>query len=130
MTNFNRIIDFHRAFEVGVGTKAELPSKQVIDLRKSLIDEEKDELYEAIDHNDILNVAKEAADLLVVVYGTCVAFGIDADAVFEAVHKSNMSKLTKDGEVIRRADGKILKSDQYQPPNLTLDQISIDKSTS
>lgn len=38
---------------------------------------------------------------------------------FERVHKSNMSKLTEDGKVLRREDGKVLKSDQYLPPDLS-----------
>ena len=34
------------------------------------------------------------------------------------IHKSNMSTLTKEGEVLRREDGKVLKSDQYVAPNM------------
>lgn len=40
------------------------------------------------------------------------------EQAFNRVHKSNMSKLTKEGKVLRREDGKVLKSDQYKPPVL------------
>jgi predicted HAD superfamily Cof-like phosphohydrolase len=38
--------------------------------------------------------------------------------VFNEIHRSNMTKLTEDGKVLRREDGKIIKSDRYQSPNL------------
>jgi predicted HAD superfamily Cof-like phosphohydrolase len=69
---------------------------------------------------NINKLAKELADLLVVVYGTAAAFGIPMDDVYKAVHDSNMSKKTKDGKVLRREDGKILKSDQYHEPVIKL----------
>ena len=68
---------------------------------------------------DLHKVAKELADLLVVTYGTAAKFGIPMDEVFKEVHRSNMSKLGKDGKVKYREDGKILKSDNYQPADLT-----------
>lgn len=63
-------------------------------------------------------VAKELADVLYVTYGTADALGIDLPAVFVEVHRSNMSKLDADGQVLRRADGKVLKGPSYQPPAL------------
>lgn len=44
--------------------------------------------------------------------------GLDMKAGFDEVQKSNMSKLDKDGKPIFREDGKLLKSDQYIPPDL------------
>lgn len=63
-------------------------------------------------------VAKELADVLYVTYGAADALGIDLPAVFVEVHRSNMSKLGADGQVLRRADGKVLKGPGYQPPTL------------
>jgi NTP pyrophosphatase (non-canonical NTP hydrolase) len=60
-------------------------------------------------------LAKELADLLYVVYGTALCFGIDLHRVLEAVHLSNMSKLP----ATLRADGKVLKGPSYQPPDLS-----------
>jgi predicted HAD superfamily Cof-like phosphohydrolase len=59
-------------------------------------------------------LAKELADILYVVYGTADLLEIPLEAVFAEVHRSNMSKIGPDGEVIRREDGKILKPDTYR----------------
>lgn len=63
-------------------------------------------------------IAKETADLLYVTYGTASSLGLPIDKIYKVVHDSNMSKKTADGQVLRREDGKVLKSDQYQPPNV------------
>ncbi len=44
--------------------------------------------------------------------------GWPLEHAFKRVHASNMSKLTKEGKVLRREDGKVLKSDQYKPADL------------
>ena len=56
--------------------------------------------------------------MLYVTYGTAALLGIDLPAVFEEVHRSNMSKLGPDGRAVRRHDGKVLKGPSYRPPNL------------
>lgn len=63
-------------------------------------------------------VAKELADVLYVTYGAADVLGIDLPAVFDEVHRSNMSKCDADGQVRRRADGKVLKGSAYRPPAL------------
>jgi NTP pyrophosphatase (non-canonical NTP hydrolase) len=64
-------------------------------------------------------VAKELADLLYVVYGTAEELNIPLQEVFEAVHKSNMSKANPDGTVSRNEFGKVLKPDTYVKPDLS-----------
>lgn len=59
-------------------------------------------------------LAKELADVLYIVYGTADLLEIPIEAVFGEVHRSNMSKVGPDGQVIRREDGKILKPDTYR----------------
>ena len=66
----------------------------------------------------IENIAKELSDLLYVVYGCADVLGIPMDECFAEVHRSNMSKLDKDGKPVLREDGKILKSELYTPANL------------
>lgn len=97
--------------------------KRLIDFRISLIDEEYDELIQALQWGDLAFIAKECADLVYVVVGTCVALGIPFDAVFDAVHASNMSKLDEDGNAIRRPDGKILKGPDYAAPEATIAKL-------
>ena len=76
--------------------------------------EELDELEDAIYEGYIVDVAKEIADLLYVVHGTSVAFGLDMQPIFAEVHTSNMTKIG--GE--KRPDGKQLKPETYRKPEL------------
>lgn len=118
MSNFEKVHQFHRVFGLGVGNFAE-PKLNDINLRMTLIEEEYKEVLEAVKTGNIEEVAKELTDLLYVVYGSGVTFGIDLDKTFDVVHNSNMSKLDENGEPIFREDGKILKSDRYVPADLS-----------
>lgn len=113
--------EFHEAFSLTVNDKPNFNNPFYGDylLRQKLIDEEYEELCEAMNTNDVKEIAKEMADLLYVVYGTAVTMGIDLDAVFAEVHKSNMSKLDDDGKPMYNSYGKVVKSDNYRPPNLS-----------
>jgi len=59
-------------------------------------------------------VAKELADLLYVVYGTAVSYGLDMDPVFREVHRSNLSKVGG----YKREDGKWVKPPTYSPADV------------
>ena len=127
MTNFEKIKEFHTAFNAPMYETPAVPSFDRVLLRYRLVAEEYKEFKDELDpyiksggHDEInlQNLAKEMADVLVVVYGTAIEFGIDLDRVFDDVHKSNMSKLGDDGKPVYREDGKILKSHNYRPPNL------------
>jgi predicted HAD superfamily Cof-like phosphohydrolase len=120
-TNFKKVEEFHNTFGVENLSSPNFPAEKIQQLRIELIREEFEELKEAIDDNDIVEVADALTDILYVVYGAGLSFGIDLDKCFEEVHRSNMSKLTKDGKVLRReSDGKVLKSDQFSPPDLKI----------
>ena len=67
---------------------------------------------------DVAHVARESADVLNVVYGTALHYGFDLDAAFAEVHESCMRKVGPDGQVRRRADGKVLKPEGWEPPNV------------
>ena len=62
---------------------------------------------------------KELADLVYVCYQYAENMGWFLDEALDRVHKSNMSKLGKDGKPIYREDGKVLKGPNYKSPNLT-----------
>ncbi len=117
-TNFDLVREFMLTFDQVVKSKPEMPEDNIQLLRYNLIAEELEELDDALFDNDLVEVADALTDLLYVVYGAGHAFGIDLDACFAEVHRSNMSKLDAQGQVIRREDGKVLKSDLYSPPNL------------
>ena len=118
VSNFIRVIDFMNNFGQEVKYNPEFPDEKVKKLRISLIEEELEELKEAIENKDVVGVADALTDILYVTYGAGAAFGIDLDKCFEEVHYSNMSKLDRDGRPIYREDGKILKGPDYFEPNL------------
>nr|MBI3612264.1 hypothetical protein [Nitrospirota bacterium] len=115
MTDAQRMVEeFHRRFEIVIGTAPVLPDEATRSLRLRLIQEEFDELREALGRPDVAALAKELADLLYVVYGTAVSCGIDMEPVFREVHRSNMSKVGGH----KRADGKWVKPPGYSPADL------------
>ena len=119
MTNFEKVKEFMATFGQEVKNIAEFPDDKIIELRKKLIDEEFNELKEAINENNIVEVADALTDILVVTYGAGVAFGIDLDKCFEEVHRSNMSKLSEDGKPIYNEFGKVMKGPNYFKPDLS-----------
>jgi predicted HAD superfamily Cof-like phosphohydrolase len=106
--------EFHHKFSiVAQATPADL-NEETKRLRVRLIQEEFDELKESMAGGDLAAVAKEMADLLYVVYGTAVSYGIDMDPVFREVHRSNMSKIGGH----KREDGKWVKPATYSPARI------------
>ncbi|HKO31031.1 MAG TPA: MazG nucleotide pyrophosphohydrolase domain-containing protein [Nitrospiraceae bacterium] len=107
---------FHRTFDIVVNPVPTVADERTRALRVRLIQEEFDELKQALETEDLSSIAKEMADLLYVVYGTAVSYGIDMDPVFREVHRSNMSKLGGH----KREDGKWVKPATYSPARIEL----------
>ena len=118
MTNFDKVGKFMKTFGQEVKNKPSFSSDKINQLRISLIKEELDELKEAMDSKNLLEVADALTDLLYVTYGAGHAFGIDLDKCFNEVQNSNMSKLGKDGKPIYNEFGKVMKGPNYFKPNL------------
>jgi predicted HAD superfamily Cof-like phosphohydrolase len=85
--------------------------------RYKLLLEELTEYLEGLWEEDIVKLADGLADVMYIAIGTAIIHGIPIDMIFEEVHRSNMTKI-KDGKVTLRADGKILKPDTYEPPQI------------
>ena len=119
MSNFNKVGIFMKTFGQEVKGKPSFSNDKINKLRIDLIKEELDELKEAMDNNDLLEVADALTDILYVTYGAGHAFGIDLDKCFDEVQNSNMSKLDKNGEPIYNESGKIMKGPNYFKPDLT-----------
>lgn len=117
----DQLVEFHRVFGAHVedAPTVDLPN-EVIGLRVSLIQEELNEYRQAAEAHDLVEVADALSDLMYVVLGTYVSHGLQevAEPLFAEVHRSNMSKLDENGQVIYRQDGKVLKSDRWSPPDL------------
>jgi predicted HAD superfamily Cof-like phosphohydrolase len=106
--------DFHRKFSILAQVTPTDLKEETKRLRVRLIEEEFDELKESMAGGDLAAIAKEMADLLYVVYGTAVSYGIDMDPVFREVHRSNMSKVGG----YKREDGKWVKPATYSPARI------------
>ena len=118
LTNYEMVKEFHKVFNHLIADAPAFPELNLRTLRIDLIDEERLELVEAENATDIVGVADALTDLLYVVYGMGLMYGIDLDACFKEVHRSNMSKLDENGNPIYREDGKVLKGNNYSPPDL------------
>jgi len=118
MSAYTDVVAWHRAAGVPVADRPLPLTPDRLALRLALLAEEYRELVEALEAGDVAGAAKEAADLITVVLGTDAEQGIDSDAVWAEVHRSNMAKLGTDGTVVRRADGKILKPAGWTAPDI------------
>ena len=119
MSNFNKVKTFMETFDQEVKVKPSFSSDKINSLRYNLIKEELEELKEAMENKDLLEVADALTDILYVTYGAGHAFGIDLDKCFAEVQNSNMSKLGEDGKPIYNESGKVMKGPKYFKPDLT-----------
>ena len=106
---------FHERFGLVRNNRPSVPGGNVHRLRTLLIEEELAEFRNAGESGDVVGVADALADLLYVVYGAAVEYGIDLESVFAEIHRSNMTKDSRRG---CRADGKVQKGEGYVPPDV------------
>lgn len=109
---------FHRAFGLDAGETPTEVSPALAAQRGGLLAEEAAEVAEVSVGAPLDRLAHELADVVYVAYGTALVHGIDLDAVIAEIHRSNMTKLGPDGQVARRADGKVLKGEHYEAPDV------------
>ena len=119
MSNFSKVGTFMKTFGQEVKTKPSFSTDKINKLRLDLIKEELEELKEAMNNKDLLEVADALTDILYVTYGAGHALGIDLDKCFEEVQNSNMSKLDENGKPIYNESGKVMKGPNYFKPDLT-----------
>ncbi len=106
--------EFHRTFDIVVREAPTVVDGRTRELRIRLLQEEFEELKDALEKEELPSIAKEIADLLYVAYGTAVSYGLDMDPVFREVHRSNMSKVGG----YKREDGKWVKPATYSPARI------------
>ena len=119
MTNFEKVKQFMQTFGQEVKTKASFSDEKTNQLRLDLITEELEELKNAMESKDLLEVADALTDILYVTYGAGHAFGINLDKCFDEVQNSNMSKLGSNGKPIYNESGKVMKGPDYFKPDLS-----------
>lgn len=147
INSLNQVADFHRTFNAPILETPQIPSEQRCELRVNLLQEELNELSQAIKDNDIVEIADALCDIQYVLSGAVLEFGLGDKFVelFNEVQRSNMSKACntqqealmtlshykkKDGTegyykkingkwlVYRVSDDKVLKSINYSPAEL------------
>jgi predicted HAD superfamily Cof-like phosphohydrolase len=112
-----------RAFYVATGkpirevATTDLAEAEVAQVRR-LLTEEVGELLAAFEERNILKIADGLGDVAYVIYGAALQFGIDLERVLDVVHASNMSKLNADGTGRVAEDGKVMRGDAYEPPDI------------
>lgn len=143
----NQVGEFHKTFKAPILDEPTIPSEDRCELRVNLLQEELNELKQAIEDNDVVEIADALCDLQYVLSGAVLEFGMGDKFVelFDEVQRSNMSKACdtmqdaiatlshykkKDGTegyykevngkwiVYRNADNKVLKSINYSPADL------------
>ena len=119
MTNFEKVKLFMKTYGQEVKDKAGFSDAKTNKLRINLIKEELEELTEAMQDENLLEVADALTDILYVTYGAGHAFGINLDKCFDEVQNSNMSKLDVNGKPIYNEFGKVLKGPNYFKPELS-----------
>jgi predicted HAD superfamily Cof-like phosphohydrolase len=102
----------------------DLPDAEIRQIEE-LLEEEVDELRKALHDRNLVKIADGLGDVVYVVYGAALQFGIPLDDVVQAIHEANMTKPNSDGTVKRSSAGKILRGDAYVPPALE-DKLKID----
>jgi predicted HAD superfamily Cof-like phosphohydrolase len=141
------VAEFHEVFDLPILTEPTIPAKERCQLRLNLLQEELDELKQAITDKDIVEIADALADIQYVLSGAVIEFGLAPrfKTLFDEVHRSNMSKpcqtmaeaeetqahyLNNKGTeshiverankyfVYRNGDKKVLKSVNYSPADL------------
>ena len=145
--SLNQVAAFHEVFDLPRVEAPCIPPKERCDLRVNLIQEELNELKEAIEGRDVVGIADALADLQYVLSGAVLEFGLAQQfkELFDEVHRSNMSKtchsleeaeatqkyyrdhkstqsyiVQRNGEylVYREGDAKVLKSINYSEADL------------
>ncbi|CAM2879658.1 pyrophosphohydrolase domain-containing protein [Flavobacterium frigoris] len=114
--------EFHTAFKIG---HSETPIANLGEskntLRYHLMKEENEEYLEAVQNNDLVEIADALGDMMYILCGTIIEHGLQhkIEAVFDEIQRSNMSKLDESGNPIYREDGKVMKGPNYFKPDFS-----------
>jgi len=121
----NSVAEFHRTFKHPIQPKPAMPTKERTALRVSLLAEELKELQQAIDDNDMVEVADALCDLQYVLSGAILEFGLanKFKALFDEVHRSNMSKACKTVEEAEQTIAHYLAKDNVEAHYKALDGL-------
>ena len=109
------VLDYHRKMGFTINDYPTVIGPIQVKDRSDILQEEVDELRDALENENLVEICDGLGDVLYVVYGTAVACGIDMVPIFREIHRSNMTKTSP-----LTATGKAIKGDFYSPPNIGL----------
>ena len=119
--NLSDTMEFHHHFDQGIPPcPCVKTNEDKIDLYVGLLDEELNELLDALESDNETEVLDALCDLQVILDGLWIQTGmhvVKRKSMIE-VYESNMSKLGKGGKPIYREDGKIMKGPNFYKPDL------------
>jgi len=112
---------FQKAFDQTLNDKPTLLSDEESELRFALGSEELEEYADATVAEDLVEVLDSLVDQAYILFGTVNAHGLQEHFLkaFDLVHENNMSKLDKDGNVLKNEFGKVIKPEGFVPVDLT-----------
>jgi len=120
-STLNRVKIFHETYGLPVKGTPDISDPKTNALRVNLLEEEVQELKDALAAGDMVEVLDALTDIQYVLDGAYLSFGLShlKETAFAEVQRSNMSKLGEDGNPIRReSDGKVMKGPNYSAPDL------------
>jgi predicted HAD superfamily Cof-like phosphohydrolase len=116
------VTEFHKIFRIGYSDNpiADLGESKNV-LRYNLMKEENEEYLEAVQNNDLIEIADALGDMMYILCGTIIEHGLQhkIEAIFDEIQRSNMSKLDELGNPIYRDDGKVMKGSNYFKPDFS-----------
>lgn len=117
MSAADQVREFRNKFGLHVAQYPCLAPTETLNLHHRLIQEEVDELRQAVIVRDKVEVLDALGDIVYLAYGAALECGYDLDEALARIHAANMAKLV-DGVVHRRPDGKVLKPEGWKAPDL------------
>ena len=113
------VLSFNKSFELPIRTKPQLISQDEYKLQYNLLKEEVDEYLQSCNDDDIIGVSDALGDILYILIGVCIRHGLHDKIhdIFDEIHRSNMTKLVN-GKPVYNESGKVMKSKNYEVPNL------------
>ena len=120
-STLEQVREFHKTYGAAINDEPYISDKDLNAFRISLLQEELDELKEALADNDPVETLDALIDIQYVLDGAFLSLGFHGvkTQAFEEVQRSNMSKLGEDGKpILRESDGKVMKGPNYFKPNL------------
>ena len=121
---FDDVRTFHIATNSPVLTSPQIPPADRIKLREKLINEEHTELMDAIKENDLVKIIDGIGDLIYVLTGTALEYGLPLNTVWNLIQSANMAKVNPEtGKVVYNEYNKVMKPEGWTKPDIQIEKL-------